>query len=87
MTQLFERHELRPKTHRGVHARFAAEVMSDTALPRSLSEFLVFAYRFKQSVDYDTERTVDDATAGAAITEAADFIAHIKQALEPPADR
>lgn len=84
MALLDERQDSRPKTHRGVHARFAAAVMADASLPPSMSEFLVYAYRFKQVADYDMEPNVDRETAVSAIAEAEDFVARIIQALERP---
>lgn len=85
MALLYERHDLRPKTHKGVHVRFAAEVMADEALPRSMSEFLVYAYRFKQVADYETDRPIGHEQALAALTQAEDFVTRIEQALATPA--
>jgi uncharacterized protein (UPF0332 family) len=78
---LYETAGATPKTHAGVRLLFGKAVQSDPALGRDLAQFLTTAYEFKDTADYSTMRTVAEADARRAMTEAESFVGKIASIL------
>lgn len=84
---LFERWEVVPKTHRGVHGRFSDMVRNDARLDAPLRSFLTQAYKLKAVADYDTgpEADVPVTEAEQALVTAKRFVATIEILIRDPA--
>jgi len=73
---IFERRGTAAKTHRGVHAQFAALVREDARFDPALRTFLSSAYGLKSVADYETgpEAEVPIEEAGRALASAERFV-------------
>lgn len=78
---LFERLNVHPKTHSGVHSLFAKAAGTDPDLGPELSRFLSRSYDWKQQHDYQLSSSIDVTAAAAVVAAAADFVARIEKAL------
>ncbi len=80
---LFERRNVHPKTHAGVHSLFAETAAKDPDLGPEMGRFLSRSYDWKQQHDYRLSGSISVAEA-AVVTAAADFVNRIESALTRP---
>ncbi len=79
-----ERQHSRPKTHTGVHSRFAEAARHEPGLDHDIGRFLATYYNYKQSYDYLASGDPTLAEAQLALDQAQSFIDQISRALERP---
>ncbi len=83
---IFERRDVVPKSHRGVHGQFSALARDEPRLDAILRSFLTQAYKLKAVADYDTgpEADIPVAEAEQALATARRFVAVLETLIRDP---
>lgn len=83
---IMERIGRSPKSHAGAHSQFNRLIQAEPGFPAALRAFLVQAYDFKATADYDTRPPprISVKRAETAIRSAEQFIAAIVALLPDP---
>ncbi len=83
---IFERRDVVPKTHRGVHGQFSDLVRAEPRLDAALRSFLTQAYKLKAVADYDTgpEADIPVTEAEKALVTAKRFVATMDTLIRDP---
>lgn len=82
---IVERTGKHPRTHSGVHTQFHRIAVSEHSITLPLRAFLVKAYDFKATADYDTAPPprISPARAASAVQSAEDFLNAVAALLVP----